>query len=207
MLVDQSVREFLGSLSASTPAPGGGAAAALSSAMGAALLAMVGALPKTRTGSPAERQTLEGAREAVDRLQRALTDAVDADAAAYEAVVSAYRLPKGTDAERGERAAAVQHAFERAVDVPLHVMRLSLQAMEHAERMAPAAHRPAASDLLAGTLLLHAGFEGARLNVEANLESLKDQDYVRSTKETVGGLMRDLSFESRFERLQQILKG
>ena len=107
MLVDQPVRDVLAAFSSSDPAPGGGSASALASAIGASLLLMVAALPKTRTGSENDRSALASATKALIGIRQQLTDAVDADAAAYDQVVTAYRLPKTPPGAQDARKAAI----------------------------------------------------------------------------------------------------
>jgi formiminotetrahydrofolate cyclodeaminase len=182
MLVDDSVRDVLTALASPAPTPGGGAAAALTSALGAALLVMVASHKKTRTGSDAERAALDAAARALEPIRARLAEAVDADVAAYQAVVAAYRLAKQSDAEQAARRRAIQQAFRRATDVPREVMTLSAAALEQAVAIADAVYRPAATDGRAGVALVRAGFDAARLNVAANVGSVADTAY----SETVG---------------------
>src|SRR5262245_4319511 len=174
MLVDRSVRELLDAFSSSDPTPGGGSASALASAVGAALLIMVANLPKTRAGTEEDRQALHQASAALTGLRQQLTDAIDADAAAYDRVVAAYKLPKGTAGEQQARKAAIQAALRGATDVPLSVLRLSSQALGHGVAVATHGTRNAASDVGVGATLLRAGAGGAFLNVEINLENISD---------------------------------
>src|SRR5207247_3358089 len=124
-LIDGSVRDLLAAFSSSDPTPGGGSAAALASAVGASLLMMVAGLPKTRSGSDEDRNELAAARAALTDLRQHLAAAIDADTAAYDQVVAAYRLAKGTDDEKSARRAAIQRALREAIDVPLQLMRFS----------------------------------------------------------------------------------
>src|SRR5438093_2667510 len=100
MLTDKSARDLLADLASPDPTPGGGSASALASAMGASLLMMVAALPKTRSGTDEDRVALAAASSALTGVQQQLIEAVDADAAAYNQVVAAYKLPKATESEQ-----------------------------------------------------------------------------------------------------------
>ena len=182
MLTDEPLRDLLAAFASPDPTPGGGSASAVASAIGASLLMMVAALPKTRTGSDDERAALAAAGAALAGLQQQLTEAVDLDAAAYDQVVAAFKLPKGGDAEQTERKAAIQRAMRGATDVPLGVMRLSAMALKLAETVAAHGHRAASSDVGVAAALIGAGFRGARLNVEINLGSLSDSAYVEAVK-------------------------
>ena len=112
-LADQPLRQLLASFSSSDPTPGGGSASALSAALGASLLMMVAGLPKTRTGAASERSALDGAAGALGDIRARLTDAIDADAAAYDRVVAAYKLPKLSADEQAARKAAIQSDWGR----------------------------------------------------------------------------------------------
>ena len=191
MLTDRTLRDLLVAFAAPDPTPGGGSASAVASAVGASLLMMVAGLPKTRTGSADDRAALAGAATALTAVQQQLTEAIDLDAAAYDQVVAAYRLPKGGEAEQTSRAAAIQRALRSATDVPLGVMRLSGLALKQAETIAAHGHRAASSDVGVAVALLGAGFRGARLNVEINLDRLHDQAYVEAVKSELERLEKE----------------
>lgn len=173
-LLDTSVRNLLAAFSSSDPTPGGGSASALASATGASLLVMVAGLPKTRTGSDDDRQALAGMIPSLKELAHQLADAIDADAAAYDSVVAAYKLPKGTDDEQQARKATIADALRAATAVPLAVMRLSADAMDLARIVARHGYQSAASDVGVALALLRAGLHGARLNVDVNLTGKED---------------------------------
>jgi formiminotetrahydrofolate cyclodeaminase len=188
LLADQSVRELLAAFSSADPTPGGGSAAALTSAVGASLLTMVTGLPKTRTGTDDDRAALASAASALAGIRQELTEAIDADTAAYNQVVAAYKRPKGSTEEQAARKDAIQRALRAATEVPLGVVRLSAAALEQAKRVAAHGHRAAASDVGVAVALLRAGVRGARLNIEINVGSLSDAAYVDAVRaETVRG--------------------
>jgi formiminotetrahydrofolate cyclodeaminase len=174
MLIDETVTELLNAFSAPDPTPGGGSASALAGAVGASLLAMVSALPRTRHGSDDDRAVLGGLRDVLISARDRLATLVDEDATAYGEVVASYRLPKGTDEERAARTAAVQRAVRRATDVPLEVMRTCATAVAAAREVAARGNPSAASDVRVGLELLLAGLRGARENVAINLGGLAD---------------------------------
>jgi formiminotetrahydrofolate cyclodeaminase len=188
MLADKSVRDLLAAFSSSDPTPGGGSASALASATGTSLLMMVAGLQKTRSGSDDDRAALGAADAALDGVRRQLTDAIDADTAAYNEVVGAYKLPKATPEEQAARKAAIQRALQAATDVPLLVMKQSLRALEEATVVAAHGYKSAASDVGVAIALLTAGATGAKLNVDANLEGITDAAY----RTEVGADSRDL---------------
>ena len=189
-LIDLSTRDLLDAFSSSDPTPGGGSASALASAVGASLLVMVAGLPKTRSNSEEDRTALAAAAAALTGLRQQLTEAVDADAAAYDGVVAAYRLPKGNDAEKAARKDAIQRALRQATDVPLGVMRLSAEGLKHAAAVAAHGHAGASSDVGVAAALLRAGREGARLNVEINVGSRAADAYAAAVRAELAALAR-----------------
>jgi formiminotetrahydrofolate cyclodeaminase len=176
-LTDYSVRDLLSAFASKDPTPGGGSAAALASAVGASLLMMVSGLPKTRNGSDEDRAALTTAGGVLAGLREGLTKAIDADTAAYDRVVAAYKMPKASADEQAARKAAIQDALRGATDVPLGVVRLSAAALDQAIAVATHGHRAAASDVGVAVALLRAGARGARLNVEINIGSVSDTGY------------------------------
>ena len=188
MLRDKSVRDLLAAFASSDPTPGGGSASAIASAIGASLLVMVSGLSKTRAGSDDDRAALGGAAAALTGIQQQLTEAVDLDTTAYDGVVAAYKLPKGSAAEQDARKTAIQRALRGATDVPLGVMRLSSAALDQARTVAAHGHRGAASDVGVAVALIGAGFRGARLNVEINLGGLTNAAYVEAVRVEVARL-------------------
>ena len=188
MLIDQPLRDVLAAFASPDPTPGGGSASALASAIGVSLLAMVAALPKTKSNSGEDRTALASALATTASLRAQLAAAIDADTAAYDAVVGAYKLPKSTDQEKAARSEAIQRALRGATDVPISVMRLSAQGLAAASIVAAHGNPSASSDVGVATALLRAGLEGARLNVEVNLGSIKDDTYRQAVNEEVARL-------------------
>jgi formiminotetrahydrofolate cyclodeaminase len=189
LLTDKSVRDLLAAFASPDPTPGGGSASAVASAIGASLLMMVAAMPKTRSGSDGDRAALAASAEALAGVQRQLIDAIDLDTAAYDRVVAAYKLPKSNDAEQAARKAAIERALVGATDVPLRVMRLSAAALTEARVIAAHGHRAASSDVGVAVALLGAGGRGARLNAEINLGGLNDAGYVEATTREIARLV------------------
>jgi formiminotetrahydrofolate cyclodeaminase len=174
MLADLRVTEFLDALTSPAPTPGGGSAAALAGAMGAALLAMVAGMPKTKSGSPDERAALDGVKPRLMTLRATLTDLIDRDAAAYDTVVAAFKLPKASDEDKAARRIAIQAATRLATDVPLETMRACVEVMRLAETVAANGNPNAASDAKVGAALARTGLVAAKENVEINLSGLAD---------------------------------
>jgi formiminotetrahydrofolate cyclodeaminase len=189
-LTQSTLSSVLAAFRASTPTPGGGSAAALAGAVGAGLLAMVAGLPKPRASSPEEIERLRRAGEACSAVASSLEAAIDADSDAYDAVVAAYKLAKGSDDEKRERSARIQAALTGATEVPLGVMRGCAAALAEADVIASLGNANAASDVGVARELLRAARHGARLNVEINLDGLRDHDYVARVRDEAAALSR-----------------
>jgi formiminotetrahydrofolate cyclodeaminase len=187
-LTQHSVTALLAAFRSPAPTPGGGSAAALAGAVGASLLAMVAGLPKPRASSDADRHALREAGERCAALAIELERLVDRDSEAYELVVSAYRLAKGTDEEKAERTRRIQEALMAAIAAPLDVMRACRAATTLGPVLQQHGNPNAASDAQVGLELLGAGLRGARLNVEVNLGSVKDAAYAAAIAAEIGRL-------------------
>ncbi|MFZ5572376.1 MAG: cyclodeaminase/cyclohydrolase family protein [Thermodesulfobacteriota bacterium] len=173
-LIQLTLREFLDNTAEGTPVPGGGSIAALCGAMAAALAAMVARLTLNKKGyeehGPAMREL---AREAI-QLRDRLADYMDRDAAAYQEVISALKLPRQTPAEQEVRRQTLQRALEKAADVPLQVARSGVTLLGLFESVIRHGNRNAVSDAAAGVLAARAGILAALYNVRINLNSLPD---------------------------------
>lgn len=187
-LTERTLVDLLAAFRSPAPTPGGGSASALAGAVGAALLAMVAAMPKHRAASEEDVDRLQGAATRLTHLSERLAGLIDRDAAAYDMVVAAYRLPKESAQEKTERTERIQQAVRGAIDVPLDVMRHCAEVIEMAAVVAAFGNPNAASDVGVALELLLAGERGARLNVEINLGSVKDAAYAESTRRQIANL-------------------
>ncbi|MDB4895693.1 MAG: formiminotetrahydrofolate cyclodeaminase [Firmicutes bacterium] len=184
----ETLDNFCSQLAAGTPAPGGGAAAAVAGAMGAALVSMVAGLTLGRekyAGVQAEMAELQvTGRSEVE----ALFTCADEDQTAFNAVMAAFALPKGTDEEKAQRQQAVQAGYRQATEAPLKTMAHGLLVMRVALAAANRGNTNALSDAYVAYLTAAASFEGALWNVAINLGSLKDEGYRQRVVETVARL-------------------
>jgi formiminotetrahydrofolate cyclodeaminase len=116
---------------------------------------------------------------AAGELRVALLDAAQEDAAAYDAVAEARRLPRETDDQKAARKSAIAQASVAATEVPLRVIRLSLDVLDVAARMASIGNRNAVSDAGVAALFAAAAARGAALNVAINVPALPEDDPLR----------------------------
>ncbi len=172
----ESCGPFLDALQSASPTPGGGSAAALVGAAGAALVAMVTNLTVGREKYAAVEDEMVAIRAQSVALQSELETLIKTDAEAYAAFMTALKMPKATDEEKAVRREAMGRAAIVAAEIPLDTMRRCIAVMELAAAAARKGNRNAASDGGVGALLARAALRAAELNVRINLPSVKDLD-------------------------------
>ena len=197
---DHTVKDLLAAFQSPEPTPGGGSAAALAGAMGASLLAMVAALPKSKASTEEDVARLKAAGARCTELAQTLAGLIDRDSEAYGLVMAAYKRPKSTDEEKAARSAAIQEGFRAAIAAPLDVMRACAAAAEQGVVIAALGNPSAASDGQVGFELLGAALRGAKMNVEINLDSVKDADYVARIRNEVTEFERAIAHETAAAR-------
>jgi glutamate formiminotransferase/formiminotetrahydrofolate cyclodeaminase len=170
---------FLDSLAAGTATPGGGSAAAYSGAAAAALVAMVARLTLGRKRYLPVEEQMQSILERAEDLREDLTAAVDKDAAAYQAVLAALQLPKGSLEGEQIRLQAIEAATLAAAEVPLDVARSAVEVMELVLQVVANGNRNALSDAGTAGALAHAALVSAGYNVRTNLAVLEEDDTVR----------------------------
>ncbi len=166
---------FLDALAAATPTPGGGSAAAQAGAMGAALVAMVARLTIGKKKYAAVEDQMKEILNQAERLRRELSEAVAADAAAFEGVLSAFRLPKATSQDELIRLSMIDQATLVAAHMPLGVAQKAVLVMALAERCAALGNLNAISDAASAASLAQACLTAAGYNVRINLSALADR--------------------------------
>jgi glutamate formiminotransferase/formiminotetrahydrofolate cyclodeaminase len=165
---------FLEKLSARTPTPGGGSAAAYAGAMGAALVAMVARLTLGKKKYKEVEDRMSEIADQADELRSALEGAVVSDAQAFDAVVKAYRMSQGSAVEIEARNNAIEQATRGAAIVPLQVARHAVDVIEMANEVAEKGNINAISDAGTAALMARASFTAASLNVEINAREISE---------------------------------
>ena len=173
---------FLHELASASPAPGGGSASCLMGAMGAALGAMVCRLSVGKKGLEGRSAMFEQKAAELDALRLDLTRAMDEDAAAFDEVMAAFKLPKVTDERKAARSTAIQLAYKKAAEVPLATASKCRRVIEILVEVGPRSNPNARSDIAVGIRAARAGMDGAAENVLVNLTAIKDEVFVSETK-------------------------
>ena len=168
---EQTVGAYLEALASTAAVPGGGSAAALAAAMGAALLSMVAKLSARKAKSEDARHSLTGVVPELDQLAATLADLSQQDIDAYRAVIDARK--SGGDADR------LAQAYEHAAEVPLRTAMAASRGISLGIEISKHAWEMIASDLAVGSELLETGLAGALGNVAINLPELSPQAVAR----------------------------
>ena len=172
-----TVKDFLDKLVSADPTPGGGSVAALAGALAASLVCMVCNLTLGREKFAEVESDVRMIRERAEQLRQRLLAAVSTDASAYAAVISAFRLPRETEAAREVRHQAIQSATREAARIPLEASENCSAILELCQDVVDIANPHVASDVAVAALLADAAGEAAAANVETNLVSIKDERF------------------------------
>ena len=173
-----SIRDFLSALASSAPTPGGGTAAAVAGAMGAALAEMVAALTLSREKFAPVHGAMRSIADAALSAREEFLVLAREDSEAYEAVVAARRLAKDTDEEKQVRAGIIESANRLATEVPMRTARVAARLLAALPELVEKGNPNAFSDAGAAALMLSAAAEGALLNVGINLPGISDAAFV-----------------------------
>ena len=187
------LRSFLDELASSAPTPGGGTAAAVAGAMGAALAEMVAALTLSKEKYASSHDAMRSIVQAAAAARSRLLALSREDSEAYDEVVAARRLPRATEEEKAARDAKIAAANIRAAQVPLETARTAALLLESIPDLAELGNPNAVSDAGAAALLLEAAVQGALLNVFINLSGLADSALSNEIRQEAETLQVDAS--------------
>lgn len=179
-LIRMDLKAFADETASESPAPGGGSISAYIGSLGISLATMVANLSSHKVGWDARWKEFSDWAEQGQRLKDRLLRLVDEDTHAFNQIMAAFSLPKQTDAEKQIRTAAIQAATKNAIEVPLQVMRLSLQSMDVIRAMAETGNPNSVSDAGVGALCARSAVMGAYLNVKINAGGYNDKEYVNA---------------------------
>lgn len=177
-LVDMTLQRFVEETASESPAPGGGSISATMGAMGVALGTMVANLSSHKRGWDERWQQFSDWADQGKALQERLLSLIDQDTNAFDDLMAAFGLPKGTDEEKAERKRLIQAATQRATEVPLEVMRVACQGFAVVKAMVEIGNPNSISDAGVGALALRSAVMGAYLNVRINVGGLADKELV-----------------------------
>ncbi len=181
MYIDQPMRHFLDKLASKSPEPGGGSVAALTGALGSALVSMVANLTLGKEKYKDVQPQVEALLRESEKLRIDMQDLIQKDTEAYGALSLVYKMPKNTDVEKAARTAKMQEALKIACQVPFEIGLKSLDVAKLAEQAAAIGNVAAVSDAGVAVLLAQACAQAAALNVKINVNSIKDEAFNKDT--------------------------
>ena len=176
-LVDMTCEGFANETASESPAPGGGSIAAYMGSLGAALGTMVANLSSHKPGWDAKWRYFSDIAEKGQKLKDELIHLVDEDTNAFNKIMNAFGLPKGTDEEKAARKRAIQEATKYATEVPFRTVQRSFEVFEICELMIKKGNPNSVTDGAVGVLCAEAAVTGAYLNVKINASSLEDKEF------------------------------
>ncbi len=200
-LVDLTITGFDNELASESPAPGGGSVAALAGSLAASLAAMVSNLTYGKPEYYYLWEEMEEVGVAGQKLKDELLYAIDADTNAFNAVMDAMRLPKGTKEEKQARARAMDEANKNATLIPYTVVEKSLAVFDLLDVVADRGNPNSISDAGVGALCAHTAVHGAALNVRINLPGIKDEEFKARMREGVKKMTAEAD-----QRVREILE-
>lgn len=177
-LVRMDLRRFAEETASESPAPGGGSISAYVGALGVSLGTMVANLSGHKRGWDERWKHFSNFAERGMALQQRLLYLVDEDTAAFNRIMEAYGLPKGSDEEKRIRKNAIQAATRYAIEVPLQVAQTAMECMEVIEAMASEGNPNSITDAGVGALCIRSAVLGAAMNVRINAGDLDDKGFV-----------------------------
>lgn len=188
-LTDKPVTGFLNELASNAPAPGGGSVAALSGALGAALISMVCNLTLGKKGYEAVQPDIATLLAQSEALRSKLTELLEADVAAYTAYSQTAKMPRDTEEQKAERTKAMQTALKNATMVPMGIAEVAVQVMDLCMPAAEKGNKWAVSDAGVAVLMAEASLRSAALNVLINLGTIHDRDFIAEKRAYLDGLL------------------
>lgn len=192
-LAQETVEDFLARLASAAPTPGGGSAAALAGALGAALVSMVCNLTIGRSRYVDVEEDMEALLARSEEVRSRLTSLIDADARAFETVSQAIKMPRDTDQDREARTEALQTALKSAAIVPLQIAGVCRDIMAFCRPLIEKGNPNVISDAGVAVLMAEAGLRSAALNVLINLKRIKDEDFVDEQRARLDAYLEDSS--------------
>jgi methenyltetrahydrofolate cyclohydrolase len=196
VITQSSIDEFLERLASGDPTPGGGSAAAIMGAMGAALVSMVCSVSIGKKGYEAVESEMRAVRARSETLRLRLAAMVAEDVAAFDCLMSAYKLPKVSEDDKVRRADAIQSSLRRATEVPLDCARVCAEVIGLARRAGEQGYRGVISDAGVGVLAASSAARSAALNVFINAPALKDRDFAQAAVSDLEKLLEFATAES-----------
>jgi formiminotetrahydrofolate cyclodeaminase len=205
MIKQSAVETFLDELASQSATPGGGSAAAIIGAMGAALVAMVCNLTIGKKKYAEVEDEMRALLAKAEALRHRLTGMIEDDVKAFDAVMGAYGMAKETDAEKAARGAAIQEALKLATEVPLRCCHAAREVIDLAAAVSAIGNLNVISDAGVGVLAAYAALRSAALNVYTNAKMITDKTFAEAKVKELERLLSGA--EEVTEKAYELVKG
>ena len=199
-LVSLSLADFADETASESPAPGGGSISAYTGVLGASLATMVANLSSHKKGWDERWEEFSDWAEKGEHYKNELLKLVDKDTIAFNRIMEAFALPKGSEEEKTTRTAAIQSATKFAIEVPFNVMKLAYQSMEVIKAMADTGNPNSVTDAGVAALCARTAVIGAFLNVKINASGCNDKAFVEKILNE-GSALQQMAIDSENEIL------
>lgn len=183
-----SIEQFTIETASDAPVPGGGSIAAVSGSLSAALAKMVANLTVGKKKYVEVEEEMKEISDKAEVIRVKMLDDIERDCAAFNLVMDAFKLPKGTDEEKAARTAAIQNGLKEAASVPMEIAENAYSIMALSERVVLAGNSNAVTDGLVSAMMARTAVLSALLNVKINLDSIKDEAFVAELADKVADL-------------------
>ncbi len=191
LLVQKTLIDFADTTASESPAPGGGSVSAYVGALGVALGTMVANLSAGKKGWEKQTAYFSDWADKGQAIKDKLIYLVDEDTNAFNAIITAVRMPKATDEEKEQRKIAMREATRYAIQIPLEVMKTAYEAFDLVEAMVEKGNVNSISDAGVGGLCLKTAIYGAYLNVKINCAGFDDENFVASVTQQADQLLQE----------------
>ena len=189
MIKDQTIETFLENLASKSSTPGGGSAAAIMGAMGAALVSMVANFTVGKKGYESVSTDMESVLERSEKYRKQFIDLIQADVDVFNSVMAAYGMPRETDQDKEARSQAIQSALKQATDVPLACATLCVDVIELSRQAAEKGNTNVTSDAGVAVLAAEAALGSAALNIYINIANIKDAEFVNDRRQRLEAML------------------
>jgi formiminotetrahydrofolate cyclodeaminase len=197
MIKDTNVQTFLDQLASQASTPGGGSAAAIMGAMGAALVSMVCNLTIGKKNYAAVEADLKQVLQQSEGLRQRLTGMVADDIRVFNQVMAAYGMPKDTDEQKSARMPAIQDALKEATVVPLACAKACAEVIDLSRTAAEKGNLNVISDAGVAVMAAYGALKSAALNVYINVGDIKDQDFANAMKNELESVLSRCESEAQ----------
>lgn len=205
MIKEMKIKNFMDLLASSSATPGGGSVAALTGAMGAALLSMVSNLTLGKEKYRDIEDEIKGLLKRSESLRAQLEKLTEEDVEAFNQLMAVMKLPKNNEKEKKDRDQRLQIALIEAARVPLEVAKKSKEIIDMGQEIASKGNKNAISDVGVGVILAEAALESAIINVKINLKLIRDESIKKEITEEINNIT-ELVKEEKDKVINEVLQ-